>query len=57
MTLADLADNWHRFTLAAVEAVLGQPEPATPDPWADIDPAAKAASYDPWAGIVPEAGE
>jgi hypothetical protein len=45
MTLAQLADHWHTLTLAAVEAVVGQPEPETqPEP-----PLADA-----WAGIIPE---
>lgn len=44
MTLADLADNWHRLTLAAVEAVVGEPEPEVTDP----------EPTDPWYGIIPE---
>jgi len=45
MTLAELADRWHTLTLAAVEAVVGQPEP---------EPQPEPPLADAWAGIIPE---
>jgi hypothetical protein len=45
MTLAQLADHWQTLTLAAVEAVVGQPEP---------EPQPEPAMADPWHGILPE---
>jgi hypothetical protein len=45
MTLAQLADRWQTLTLAAVEAVVGQPEP---------EPQPEPAIVDPWHGILPE---
>jgi hypothetical protein len=45
MTLSQLADRWQTLTLAAVEAVVGQPEPESqPEP----------ELTDPWHGILPE---
>jgi hypothetical protein len=45
MTLAQLADHWQTLTLAAVEAVVGQPEP-------ELQP--ETPMNDPWHGILPE---
>jgi len=45
MTLAQLADRWQTLALAAVEAVVGQPEP---EPQPEPQPA------DAWTGILPE---
>ena len=45
MTLAQLADHWQTLTLAAVEAVVGQPEP---------EPQTEPPLVDAWAGIIPE---
>jgi len=42
MTLAEIADRWQTLTLAAVEAVVGEPETEEPQP------------TDPWHGIIPE---
>jgi len=47
MTLAQLADHWQTLTLAAVEAVVGQPEP-------EPEPQPEPAMADPWHGILPE---
>jgi len=47
MTLAQLADRWQTLTLAAVEAVVGQPE-TEPEPQREPD------LSDPWHGILPE---
>jgi hypothetical protein len=45
MTLAQLADRWQTLTLAAVEAVVGQPEP---------EPQPEPPLADAWTGIIPE---
>jgi hypothetical protein len=50
MTLAQLADHWQTLTLAAVEAVVGQPEPEPqPEPQPEPEP-----EPEPWHGIIPE---
>jgi hypothetical protein len=45
MTLAQLADRWQTLALAAVEAVVGQPEP---------EPQPEPQMADPWHGIITE---
>jgi len=45
MTLAEIADRWQTLTLAAVEAVVGQPE---------HEPQPEPPMTDAWTGILPE---